>query len=249
MKNTLFALAFLLSGIVSTNAQSDSIPRSDWKFLGNIQYVTQHYWRGLGKGPLFGEAPAFEPSISFYNKHWNIGVFAGGSFDGIYKTVMPWINYSPAKDLWIGLWDIYSPGRNFWNTNPFDFGTTTSKHFVDLMVTYQLPWFPLSLKAATVVFGGDPNADGNKNYTTYLETSYQHRWGKFSAWGGIGVTPWKGLYASRGGINNLELKLQYNFRLYQPVTMPVFTKIAYNPVADKFHFVVGASLLIPYSFN
>lgn len=248
MKNAILLLMLLFLIIDGSNAQSDST-RSDWKFLGNIQYVTQHYWRGLGRGPLFGEAPSFEPSISFYNKYWNIGVFTGGSFDGVYKTVMPWVSYSPVKNLWIGLWDIYSPGRNFWSTDPFDFGLLTSKHFVDLLVTYQLPQFPLALKAGTIVFGFDPNGEGKRNFTSYYEVSYQHSWNNFSAWGGLGVTPRKGLYAAKGGVNNLELKLTYNFKLYAPVSMPVFTKIAYNPIAEKFHFVVGANLLIPYSFK
>ncbi len=249
MKKTVLLTAFLLSCAVKTLPQSDTISRSDWKFLGSVQYVTQHYWRGLGRGPLFGDAPAFEPSISLYNKHWNIGVFAGGTFDGVYKTVMPWINYSPVKNLWIGFWDIYSPGRNFWTTNPFDFSLTTSKHFVDLLITYQLPWFPLSLKAGTIVFGYDPNAEGKRNFTSYYEVSYLQRWNDFSIWGGVGVTPWKGLYASRGGVNNLELKLQYNFQLYKPLTLPVFSKFAYNPISEQFHFVVGANLLIPYTFK
>ena len=249
MKKTVILTAFLLFFLANAFPQSDSIPRSDWKFLGSVQYVTQHYWRGLGRGPLFGDAPAFEPSIAFSNPHWNIGLFAGGTFDGVYKTVMPWINYSPLKNLWIGLWDIYSPGKKFWTTNPLDFSTATSKHFVDLMVTYQLPRFPLSLKAATVVIGGDRNAEGSKNFTTYLETSYLQRLNDFSIWCGVGVTPWKGLYASRGGVNNLELKLQYNFHLYKPLTLPVFSKFAYNPISEQFHFVVGANLLIPYTFN
>ena len=89
MKKTVFQTAFLLFFLANVYSQPDSSPRSDWKVVGNVQYVTQHYWRGLGRGPLFGQAPAFEPSITFLNKKWNMGVFAAGSFDGVYKTVMP----------------------------------------------------------------------------------------------------------------------------------------------------------------
>lgn len=251
MKRTiLLTFIFVCASVFAqTNETTDSQPV--WKMTANIQYVTQHFWRGLGAGPLFGDAPAFEPSVSLSSSRWNMGVFAGGSFDGVYKTVMPWISYSPVKNLWIGVWDMYSPGKKLWTSEakPFDFGLTTSNHFVDLVVSYQLPWVPLSMKWATIFAGKDPNADGKRNYTSYAELSYLQRWGNFSAWGGIGVTPWKGLYhGKKGGVNNLELKLQYNFNLYKPVTLPVFTKIAYNPLADKFHFVMGANLLIPYTF-
>ncbi len=238
------------AAFAQTNEEIDK--SSTWKMVGNAQYVTQHHWRGLGRGPLFGEAPAFEPSVSFFNKNWNVGVVAGGSFDGIYKVVMPWISFSPVKNLWIGVWDIYSPGKKMWTNQakPFDFGLTTSNHFVDAMIFYQLPWLPLTLKWATIVTGKDPNTEGKRNFTTYTELSYAHRWNDFSVWGGVGVTPWKGLYnADKGGVNNLELKLQYDFRLYEPVTMPLFAKFAYSPLSEQFHFVAGASITIPYSFK
>ncbi|MGI6048898.1 MAG: hypothetical protein ACOYEG_12985 [Petrimonas sp.] len=254
MKNTLLILAFLLSSIVSTDAQSDP-RRSDWKFLGNVQYVTQHHWRGIGKGGLFGSAPAFEPSISFVNKNWNMGVFTAASFDNVYKAVIPWVSYSPVKNLWIGVWDIYSAGDAIWTHNPLDYSLATSKHFVDAVVSYQLPWFPLTVKWMTIFAGKDANAEGKRNYTSYGELSYTHRWKDFSVSGCVGMTPWTGLYtravgADKPGINNLELKFQYNFKLYEPITMPVFTKITYNPIAnsDKFLFQAGASLLIPYKF-
>ena len=246
-------VVYTLVSLFVLQAYSQGEKRNDnWTVVGNVQYVTQHYWRGLGKGPLFGEAPAFEPSVMFFNKNWNMGLFAAGSFDGIYKVMMPWISFSPVKNLWIGIWDIYSPGRKLWTSEakPFDFGLTTSNHFVDAMVSYQLPWFPLSLKWATLVAGKDPNAEGKRNFTTYTELSYTHRWNDFSVWGGVGITPWKGLYyGKKNGVNNLELKLQYNFRLYEPITLPLFIKIAYNPLSEQFHFLVGANLIIPYTFK
>ncbi|OPZ26245.1 MAG: hypothetical protein BWZ00_01684 [Bacteroidetes bacterium ADurb.BinA174] len=261
MKNTLLILAFLLSSIVSTDAQSDP-KHSDWKFLGNVQYVTQHHWRGIGKGGLFGSAPAFEPSISFVNKNWNMGVFTAASFDNVYKAVIPWVSYSPVKNLWIGVWDIYSAGPAIWTHNPFDYSLCTSKHFVDAVVSYKLPWFPLTLKWATIVAGKDvnpedknkPDSEKRRNFTSYGELSYGHSWNDFSVWGCVGMTPFKGLYTSavgagKPGINNLELKFQYNFKLYKPVTLPVFAKFTYNPLVEKFLFQAGASLTIPYTFK
>ncbi|MDI9604379.1 MAG: hypothetical protein QM305_03475 [Bacteroidota bacterium] len=250
MKKAVVVYSLISLFVLQAYSQADK--RNDWTVVGNVQYVTQHYWRGLGKGPLFGEAPAFEPSVMFLNKNWNMGLFAAGSFDGVYKAVIPWISFSPVKNLWIGVWDIYSPGKKLWTSDakPFDFGLTTSNHFVDAVVSYQLPWFPLSLKWTTLVAGKDPNAEGKRNFTTYTELSYSHRWNDFSVWGGVGVTPWKGLYhRAKGGVNNLELKLQYNFRLYEPITMPLSTKIAYNPLSEQFHFLVGANLIIPYTFK
>ncbi|HPX75105.1 MAG TPA: hypothetical protein PLW77_00835 [Bacteroidales bacterium] len=251
-KNILLFLIFVYTTAFAQSEKEVENKASTWTMVGNVQYVTQHHWRGLGRGPLFGEAPAFEPSIMFFNKNWNVGVFTAGSFDGVYKAILPWISFSPVKNLWIGVWDIYSPGWKLWTSEakPFDFGLNTSNHFVDAVVSYQLPWIPLSFKWATIVTGKDPNAEGKRNFTTYAELSYAHAWKDFSIWGGVGVTPWGGLYhRAKGGINNLELKFQYNFRIYKPVTIPVFAKFAYSPLAEQFHFVAGASIKIPYSFK
>lgn len=224
--------------------------KNRWTVVGNVQYVTQHHWRGIGSGALFGEAPAFEPSIAFFNKYWNVGVFAGGSFDGVYKAVMPWVSFSPVKGLWIGVWDIYSPGKEIWQKDPFDFGLTSSKHFVDATISYQLPWLPLSMKWATIVAGQDPNPDGKRNFTSYAEVSYVYNWRALGVYGYVGMTPWSGLYyREKGGVNHLELKLQYKFQLYKPVTLPLFVKFTYNPLAEKFLFVAGASITIPYTFK
>jgi hypothetical protein len=147
-----------------TNEETDK--SSTWKMVGNAQYVTQHHWRGLGRGPLFGEAPAFEPSISFFNKNWNVGVVAGGSFDGVYKVVMPWISFSPVKNLWIGVWDIYSPGKKLWTNQakPFDFGLTTSNHFVDAMIFYQLPWLSTHVEMGDNSYGKRPEYRRKKKF-------------------------------------------------------------------------------------
>lgn len=250
-------LLFFVLICLTASAQTDKVENkpNNWTLVGNVQYVTQHHWRGIGKGGLFGKAAAFEPSVSLVNKNWNVGIFTAASFDNVYRAVIPWVSYSPVKNLWIGVWDIYSAGDAIWTHNPLDYSIETSKHFVDAVVSYQLPWFPLTVKWTTIFAGKDANAEGKRNFTSYGELSYTHRWNDFSVSGCLGMTPWKGLYtravgADNPGINNLELKFQYNFKLYKPITMPVFTKFTYNPIAktDKFLFQAGASLLIPYKF-
>lgn len=252
-KNILLLFMFICTtAFTQTNEEAKTEQTPKWKMVADVQYVTQHYWRGLGRGPLFGKAPAFEPNVMFIHKHWNIGVVAAGSFDGVYKAVVQSVSFSPVKNLWVGVWDIYSPGKKMWTAEakPFDFGLNTSNHFIDAVVSYELPWLPLTLKWTSIVAGKDPNLDGDRNFTSYGEISYKHKWNQSSIWGGIGATPWSGLYhRANGGINNLEMKVQYDFKLYQPVTMPLFVKIAYNPLSDKFHFIGGASIKIPYSFK
>lgn len=260
MKKSALILTLLFAFVLQPYAQEEK--KNNWTVVGNVQYVTQHHWRGIGKGPLFGNAPAFEPSVAFLHKNWNIGLFTAGSFDGVYKAAIPWVSFSPVKGLWIGVWDIYSAGKDMWTYNPFDYSLLSSKHFIDAVVSYRLPWIPLTLKWTTIVGGKDinpedrekPDNEKRRNFTSYGELSYGHNWDAFSIWGCVGMTPFKGLYTSavgadKAGINNIELKLQYNFKLYQPVSLPVFAKFTYNPLVDKFLFQAGASLTIPYTFK
>lgn len=246
MKRAILSFIVFVQILSSLYAQEIQ-EKNDWMVIGNVQYVTQHYWRGLGKGPFFGKAPAFEPTIAFTNGKWNLGVFSGASFDSVYKCMMPWVAYSPIKGLTIGLWDIYSPGKDFWHTNILDFSLETSKHFVDAMAAYKFP-FNLELKAATLVFGGDANAEGKRNFTTYLETNYGYNWNNFLFYGAIGVTPWSGLYSKKAGIINLETKVQYTVPLFDNrAQLPIFIRAGYNPKADYFQFLAGAAIILPYN--
>lgn len=251
MKNALLLFTLLFATTFGLKAQTDSNQNEknhNWTFVGSAKYVTQHYWRGLGKGPLFGKAPAFEPNFLFTNGKFSAGVSFGASFDNVYKAMIPWVSYSPVKGLKIGISDIYSPGTNFWKTKITNFDLATSKHFVDATIDYKLP-FNVGLKWATLIAGGDrkPGEPTKRNFTSYAEINYGYKWDRISVSAAVGMTPWKGLYNSKkAGINNMEAKLQYTVPLYGKMSLPVFAVTGYNPLADYFQFLVGASIVIPY---
>lgn len=236
-------LGYAQQTVPYTHQDSVAVPHSHpWKINLSTTYVTQHYWRGIGRSGLFGKAPALEPQITFSHDKWILGVFAGASFDNIYKTVMPFVIYKVTPEFAVAVQDIYSPGTNFWNSKPLDFDLYTSKHFVDYYMTYRFQKFPLQLKWATVVLGSDPNAEGKRNFSTYAEISSGIKINKWQFDGYVGGTPWKGLYAKEAGITNLEAKAQYNFVINQNVPFPVFVKVAHNPVAKTQHFIGGCTV-------
>jgi len=57
-KAMIIFVSFLMIPIFS-NAQAVEEPENPLKTTLSATYVTQHYWRGIGRGKLFGEAPAF----------------------------------------------------------------------------------------------------------------------------------------------------------------------------------------------
>ena len=241
-EKAIFILVLLLMIPFFTHALEVEEPKNPLKITLSPTYVTQHYWRGIGRGKLFGKAPAFEPQITFVKGKWMFGLFAGASFDNIYKTAMPFVIYQVTPEFSVAVQDIYSPGAKFWDTDPFNFNLNSSSHFVDYYMTYRFRNFPLQLKWATVFLGKDPKPEGGRNFTSYAEIGYGVKYKKWQADAFIGATPWKGLYATKAGINNLELKVQHNFVINQNVPFPVFLKAGYNPIAEKGVFVAGATV-------
>ena len=240
-------LSVFMAAITFALAQDDvdslpDPPKKPMKIVLNVTYVTQHYWRGLGRGPLFGRAPSLEPMITFSKNKWAFGLFTGASFDNIYKTAMPFVIYRVTPAFSVALQDIYSPGTRFWHTDPFNFNIHTSKHFVDYYMVYKFQKIPLQLKWASVVLGYDPKADGGRNFSSYAEVSSGFSVKKWQFDGYVGATPWKGLYAKKGGINNLEGKIQHNFIINKNVPFPVFIKVATSPVLKQSHFVGGCAV-------
>jgi hypothetical protein len=208
------------------------------------EYTTQHYWRGLGRGNLFGKGPAFESRIIFKQNKWTYGLFAAASFDNIYKTAMPFVIYNVNYQFSVALQDIYSPGKTFWQSDPLNFNINESKHFVDFYTTYKFKKIPLNLKWASVVLGYDPKEDGGRNFSSYAEVSTVHKFGRWQASGAIGVTPWKGLYVKEAGICNLETKLQYNFTTSETVPSCIYVKATYNTITNFSHFIAGATFTL-----
>ena len=166
MKRAVIACCLISLFVFQAYSQGEK-QNDNWTVVGNVQYVTQHYWRGLGKGPLFGEAPAFEPSVMFFNKNWNMGLFAAGSFDGIYKVMMPWISFSPVKNLWIGVWDIYSRQEVWTSDAKPRFRLTTLPPRTRYLSTALFP----PLKCTTLV-AGKTLTPREAYFTTYAELSY-----------------------------------------------------------------------------
>ncbi len=259
MKAKIITIAILLVFAFSVQAQESQSKsetaktKSNWTVIGNVKYVTQHYWRGLGVGPLFGDAPSFEPSITFTNGKFSVGVSTGASFDNVYKAMIPWVFYSPVKGLKIGITDIYSPGTKFWDTDITDFGLTTSKHFIDASIDYTFP-FNLGFKWATLIAGFDPRPtdtiNHKRNFTTYIEANYSYTFNRITASAAVAVTPWTGLYnKTKSGVNNIQATVKYTVPLYGKSSLPIWATAGYNPLDDYFQFLVGASIVLPYNLK
>lgn len=163
------------------------------EFDVTLSIKNQHYWRG---GPI-GFSPLVTSQASFKVGGFEAGTWNGFGFDGVFKDVDTYISYTKSG-FTIALWDVYnftdpSSGKADPATFPadyFDYNAKTTRHFIDLSVTYQLEKIPLKFFLATIIHGRDRaltpddytinsgntmfsgTRSGKNRYSTYFNTSY-----------------------------------------------------------------------------
>lgn len=203
MKN-IFAGLFMLAAIPSlaqveekTSQTGDKFPQAaeikkdKALFDVTVSLKNQHYWRG---GPV-GFSPVVTSQISLKAlKGLEVGSWNGFGLDGVFKDVDTYVSYSNAG-FTVALWDVYnftSPTSGYADpaTFPagyFDYDKNTTRHFLDLSVSYDFKKIPLNLFAATIVYGRDRSMDpvkdlisgkyagsrsGENRYSTYTKAAY-----------------------------------------------------------------------------
>jgi hypothetical protein len=132
-----------------------------------VSIKNQHYWRG---SPI-GYSPLISSQASLKAGGFEVGTWNGFGFDGVFKDVDTYISYT-AAGLTIAVWDVYNftdpkSGKADPATFPtdyFDYGSATTRHFIDLSVAYAFQEIPLKLYWATIVHGRDRGLDTTKDY-------------------------------------------------------------------------------------
>ncbi|HKG67870.1 MAG TPA: hypothetical protein VKA92_03305 [Segetibacter sp.] len=180
-----------------TSQTGDKFPKAEaikpqkTQFDVTVSLKNQHYWRGgpIGYSPLVTSQTSLKSATGLEVGTWN-----GFGFDGIFKDVDTYISFSKSG-VTLALWDVY----NFTNPNSgyadpatfpseyFDYDSKTTRHFLDLSLAYDFKKIPLSLFAATIVYGRDRSMDpskdvvgekfvgtrsGKNRYSTYTKAAY-----------------------------------------------------------------------------
>jgi hypothetical protein len=198
---TLLLIVAFKTGITQveekTSETGDKVPKLETikpqktQFDVTVSLKNQHYWRG---GPI-GYSPLVTSQISMKLQNgFEAGTWNGFGFDGIFKDVDTYVSYTKSG-FTIAVWDIYNftdPNSGYadpatFPTEYFDYNKTTTRHFIDLSLAYDFKKVPLSLFAATIVYGRDRSMNasqdvvsgkfvgtrsGENRYSTYTKAAY-----------------------------------------------------------------------------
>ena len=94
-----------------------------------------------------------------------------------------------------------------------------------------------------MVYGGDRNAEGKQQFSSYLTASYPIRLPlDITLTPSIGFTPWKGMYYHQTALTDISLKANKDIRINDNFAIPLFVQAIVAPMYDRTYLVAGFSL-------
>ena len=208
------------------------------KFSIDVDVLSRHYWRGS----LSGNAPAFEPNLSWKYGGFSFSMWAAFTTNNSYTEfdLIPSYTY---KNITATLYSYYNPVQGQKN-NYFNFSDKNNRHSVEFSLTYNGKGkLPVKTFVGTFLYGDD-NSNGNARYSTYIEFGYPQKIKKTDIELLAGFTPFKGYYANQPAFVSTGVKTSHTLQLATKVQMPVKLSFLFNPHSQKAFIIFGLGIRI-----
>ena len=220
VKRTFFVIAAIVAAcFFGTN----DVKAQEFTVQGDL--VSSYVWRGV-----YQTGASFQPTLGF-----GIGGFSLTAWGSTDFSSMSDPNKGKEFDLTVG-YGIggFSIGVTdyWWAGEGKRYGNYSNSHFFEGAVGYNFgESFPLGITWSTMFAGGDKDADGDQQFSTYVEAAYT-----FSVLGvdvtpGIGVSPWTGMYHKEGkdgfALCSIALRASREIKitdLFSAVSLPIIEK-------------------------
>ncbi|MEW6652426.1 MAG: hypothetical protein AB1394_03050 [Bacteroidota bacterium] len=205
-------------------------------------FYSRYLWRGLD----FGDAPAFQPSLSYASGGFTIGAWGSYSFptgSASYAENDLYASYSFATktsgSFTAILTDYYIPSYGI----PFGYfkpkSPYSAAHTIEGGLTYSGPEsLPISL-ALYVNLSNDPEN------STYLQAGYSFAVGESIVSFAAGFVPTESKYylIDKANVINLAINGSKTIKLSDKFSVPINVSYISNPSQDKTYLVFGASFV------
>ena len=242
-----FILLFLfqISSIFSQSAKDST--RGTLNVTADL--VSKYVWRGQSWA---GSGPHFQPTLSYSNSGFELGVTGSYGISNNYQEVDPYVKYS-THGFTIQFTNFYIPytfNGDSASEDPrfFNFNAKTTASVGELALFYKGPEnFPISFVAGTILYGNDHNygydakldSTSQNYYSTYFELGYTIKLGGQSIDLFGGITPWSGFYGNGFGVVNLGIKGYRSIKITDSYSLPVYASLITNPQAEKIYLIFG----------
>lgn len=217
-----------------------SIPafaQDSFEIIPSVDIVSKYVWRGTDNGPA-----SVQPALTAAYKGFSLELWGSTDFTTAVKEFDITLGYEinglslAVTDYW---WTEGEGTRYGDYTNNHAFEGTIGYYFGDNL--------PLSLTWSTMFAGGlDKERDGDLDYSTFIEATYDFSVKGIDLTAGIGVSPWTGMYHRPGtsgfALSTVSLRAQKAIRITDSFSLPVFVEGILAPNQDTVFLVFGISL-------
>lgn len=233
-QSALTATALLMSFV--TFAQEEK----QFEIAPSADLVSSYVWRGV-----YQTGASVQPSINLSYAGFSLTAWGSTDFSSLSDP-----DKGKEFDLTIG-YGIggFSIGVTdyWWAGEGHRYGDYSNSHFFEGTAGYNFgESFPLGITWSTMFAGGDKKADGDRQFSTYVEAAYD-----FSVLGvdvtpSMGVSPWTGMYHREGkdgfALCTIALKASKEIKITDSFSLPVFAQAIVAPNQDNVFLVFGLSI-------
>lgn len=239
-------MASLLLGMANAKAEDITL-NADKGFTLSVgaDLVSTYVWRGT-----YQTGASIQPYLSFDAAGFSIGVWGSTSFAGLVDAPKEFdlsVFYA-IKGFSIGLTDYWwtGEGNAYFSAWKKEKGETGNCHYLEASAGYDFGEscsFPLTIGWNTVVYCPfDKNDSGKQHFSTYIDLDYGFDIkGVVDCSVGLGITPWKGMYASSFNVMDVSAKVAKTFTLFQNFGTTLSVEAIFSPANDDVFLVFGVS--------
>lgn len=232
----------LIGAVVEVQAQR-SVKSVEFKVSGDV--VSSYIWRGA-----YNAGASIQPTLSMSIGTFSFTAWGSKEISGAHKEIDLTAAYSYGKfnlfvaDYW---WEGEKSGdKSSWKNNKyFHFDNHNTAHHVEVGIGYFVSEkFPLSISWSAMVWGADKKDNEKQNYSSYVEINYPFSVKSVDLNFTLGFSPYESnLYGVNGfSVMNIELGASKEIQISKLFSLPVFTKIIFDPAHEDAHFVLGFTL-------
>lgn len=223
------ALVALLGTFVSTTTMAqDKLEVS----LG-ADVVSKYVWRGFDQG----SGASIQPSLGLAYKGVSLSAWGSTSITSLEpKEFDITLGYN------IGGFGI-SITDYWWAGESGKYGHYKNSHYFEGALSYHFgEKVPLTVSAAMMFAGADKNPEGDQNFSTYFNASYDIACPEdITLTPSIGVSTKSYLYTGEkiSGITDISLKAAKEIKVTDSFSIPIFVQATVAPAMDKTYLVFG----------
>ena len=194
----------------------------------------------------YDSGASIQPAMAASLAGFTLGTWGSSDLGGNERKEVNLLLHYSVKGFTVGLTDYWWEGEKVYKY--FQYAKGKTAHRWEANLAYRLPFekFPLSIAWNTIFAGNDYNAQGERCYSTYVEMKYPFSAGKVDMNVFLGVVPWNSPSVLSGGndgfaVCNVGISAQRAIRCSDNFSIPLFTRLIFNPVKEDIHLVFGVA--------